>query len=328
MDPILIRTLADIVRNGAPLLIAGLGEMITERAGVVNLSLDGTILLAAMAAFAVALETSSIGLGIGAAMLVGMLIALIIIASSVFLRLDQIAVGFVLTLLAADLSTFVGRDYANLPGQQVEIPYAPVPVLKDIEFLGIGEIFFQHNLLIYFSVVLLFVVWAFIYHTRPGLQLRGLGEHPQAAYVRGIRVQFWRFVYVAIGGALVGLAGATYSLSIRLGWKENLTIGNGWIALAIVIFGGWRPFRVAFGVYLIVGLRALALELQKEATLNIPVQIINMTPWVLMLLTLMFVSSGFAEWLLRLIPERARPFFQGALRANPPAALGTNFEKE
>lgn len=328
MDPILVRTLADIVRNGAPLLIAGLGEMITERAGVVNLSLDGTILLAAMAAFAVALETSSIGLGIGAAMLVGMLIALIIIASSVFLRLDQIAVGFVLTLLAADLSTFLGRDYANLPGQAVEIPYAPVPVLQDIEFLGIGEIFFQHNLLIYFSVVLLFVVWLFIYHTRPGLQLRGLGERPQAAYVRGIRVQFWRFVYVAIGGALVGLAGATYSLSIRLGWKENLTIGNGWIALAIVIFGGWRPFRVAFGVYLIVGLRALALELQQHETLNIPVQIINMTPWVLMLLTLMFVSSGFAEWLLRLIPERARPFFQGTLRANPPAALGTNFEKE
>jgi ABC-type uncharacterized transport system permease subunit len=326
MDPILISTLADIVRNGAPLLIASLGEMITERAGVVNLSLDGTILLAAMAAFAVSLETGSLGLGIGAAMLVGMLIALIIISASVFLRLDQIAVGFVLTLLAADLSTFLGRDYANLPGK--EIPFAPIPYLSDIEFLGIGEIFFQHNLLIYFSVVLLFVVWAFIYHTRPGLQLRGLGEHPRAAYVRGIRVQFWRFVYVGIGGALVGLAGATYSLSIRLGWKENLTVGNGWIALAIVIFGAWRPFRVAFGVYLIVGLRALALELQKEATLDIPVQIINMTPWVLMLLTLMFVSSGFAEWLLRLIPEQVRPLFQGALRANPPAALGTNFEKE
>ncbi len=325
MDPVLISTLADIVRGAAPLLIASQGELITERAGVVNLSLDGTILLAAMAAFAVSYTTESVTMGLAVAMLVGMVVALIIMASSVFLRLNQIAVGFILTLLCADLSAFLGRDYANEPGQ--EIPYAPIPVLKDIP--TIGEIFFQHNVLIYFSVLLIFIVWFWMYHTRSGLALRGLGERPEAAYVRGVRVQVWRFIYVAIGGALVGLAGATFSLSVKLGWKENLTLGQGWIALAIVIFGAWRPFRIAFGAYLIIGLRSLALYLQKEeGLLDLPVQIINMTPWVLMLVTLMFVSSGAAEALLVLVPEKWRPGVQRFIRAKPPAALGTNFDKD
>lgn len=325
MDQALIDTLAGIVRGAAPILIASQGELLTERAGVVNLSLDGTILLAAMTGFAVAFTSGSIGLGIAAAMLIGMVVALIVISASVFLRLDQIAIGFVLTLLCADLSTFLGRDYTDKPGRSVEIPYWSIPVLKDIPI--IGEIFFQHNILIYFSFVLVFLVWFWIYHTRYGLELRGLGERPQAAYVRGIRVQVWRFIYVAVGGALVGLAAATYSLSVKLGWSENLTLGQGWIALAIVIFGAWRPFRIAFGAYLIAGLESLALYIQKEQLLDLPVQIINMTPWVLMLLTLAFVSGGMAETLLILFPERWRPTVQRFLRANPPAALGTNFDK-
>jgi simple sugar transport system permease protein len=253
-----------------------------------------------------------------------MLVALIVIASSVFLKLNQIAVGFVLTLLCADLSTFFGRDYANKPGE--EIPYAPIPLLENIP--TVGEILFQHNILIYFSIGLVALVWFWMYHTRPGLSLRGLGEQPRAAYVRGTRVQLWRFVYVAFGGALVGLAGATYSLSVKLGWKENLTLGNGWIALAIVIFGGWRPFYIAFGAYLIVGLRSLALFLQQEDLLGLPIQIINLTPWVLMLLTLMFVTSGLAEYLLVIVPPRWRPAAQRFLRASPPAALGTAFERD
>ncbi len=323
MDPVLVSTLAGIVRSASPLLIASQGELITERAGVVNLSLDGTILLSAMAAFAVSFTTGSVILGVLAAMLIGMVVALIIIASSVFLKLNQIAVGFVLTLLCADLSTFLGRQYANQRGES--IPHGPIPILEDLG--TVGEIFFQHNVTTYFSIVLVILVWFWLYHTRPGLALRGLGERPEASYVRGVRVQLWRFIYVAIGGALVGLAGATYSLDVRLGWKENLTLGDGWIALAIVIFGAWRPYRIAFGAYLIVGLRSLALYLQKEQLLDLPVQIINTTPWVLMLLTLMFVSSGMAEYLLVLFPKPWRPTAQRFLRANPPAALGTNFEK-
>ena len=325
-DAPLVNTLAEIVGTAAPLLIAAQGELITERAGVVNLSLDGSILLAAVAAFAVAIETGSTEAGILAAMVVGMIIALIIITANVLLRVDQIAVGFVLTLLAADLSSYVGRDYSGLPGGDVEIPSLAIPLLEDIPILG--KIFFQHNLMVYFSFLLVAFIWIWIYRTAPGLSLRALGERPTAAFVRGTRVQFWRYVYVAIGGALVGLAGAGFSLNVNLGWREGLTSGQGWIALAIVIFGTWKPNRILLGAYLIVGLRSLALFLQRQDQLNLAVSVINMTPWLLMLLTLMFVASGFANNLLVLLPERWRPAAARFLRSDPPAALGTAFEKE
>jgi len=326
MDSELILTFAGIVSAAAPLLIAAQGELITERAGVVNLSLDGSILLAAVAAFAVAIETDSTLAGVLVAMLVGMLVALIIIGSNVFLGVNQIAVGFVLTLLCADLSAYVGKDYVGLSGGDVEIPYAPIPLLEDIPILG--EIFFQHNIMIYFSLILVGLVWFWIYRTSAGLSLRALGERPTAAYVRGTRVQLMRFVYVALGGALIGLAGAAYSLSIKLGWREGLTAGEGWIALAIVIFGTWKPTRIMFGAFLIVGLRSFALYLQRQDQLDLPIHIINMTPWLLMLLTLMFVASGLAAYLVIFMPDRIKPTMQKILRSDPPGALGTAFERE
>ncbi|HLA44543.1 MAG TPA: ABC transporter permease [Aggregatilineales bacterium] len=327
MNDELISTLAGVVSAAAPLLIAAQGELITERAGVVNLSLNGSILLAAMAAFAIALETNSTEMGILAAMIVGMVVALVIISANVFLSVNQIAVGFVLTLLCADLAAFLGQDYAGLPGGDIEIPYLAVPVLQDIPV--IGEIFFQHNLMVYFSFVLVAVVWFWIYRTSPGLSLRALGERPSAGYVRGLKVQQMRFVYVAIGGALIGLAGAAYSLDYVLGWRETSPVdGQGWIALAIVIFGTWKPFRILLGAYLIRGLGALALYLQTQDQLDLPIHIINMVPWLLMLLTLMFVASGVADYLVVLMPESWRPAARRFLRSDPPAALGTAFEKE
>lgn len=326
MNDVLIRTLAEILASAAPLVIASQGELITERAGVVNLSLDGTILLAAMAAFAVAVETGSTEAGLLSAMLVGMIIALIIIAANVFLSVNQIAVGFVLTLLCADLSNYLGQPYVSAPGGEVEISGMPIPVLQDIPI--IGEIFFNQNIFVYFSFILVIVVWFWIYRTRPGLTLRALGERPSAAYVRGLPVQGLRFLYVAIGGALVGLAGAAYSLNVQLGWEEGLTLGQGWIALAIVIFGTWKPFRIMAGAYLIVGLRSLALYLQRQETLNLSVHILNMIPWLLMLLTLMFVASGVAEYLIRWLPARWRTPARQLLRADPPAALGQAFHRE
>jgi simple sugar transport system permease protein len=326
MNSELINTLAGVVGAAAPLLIAAQGELITERAGVVNLSLDGTILLAAMTAFVIAMESGSNELGILAAMLVGMIVALIIITANVTLGVNQIAVGFVLTLLGADLSAYLGRNYTGLAAAKVEISAAHIPLLKDIPVLG--EIFFQQNLMVYFSILLVIAVWFWIYRTRAGLSLRALGERPSAAYVRGTRVQLGRFIYVAIGGALVGMAGAAYSLDVELGWRENSTLGQGWIALAIVIFGTWKPFRVMLGAYLIVGLRAFALYLQRENQLDLPINIINMTPWLLMLLTLMFVASGFAEYIVLLFPERWRASLRSFLRSDPPAALGRAFEKE
>ena len=315
-------TLRGIVRAAAPIVIAGQGELITERSGVINLSLDGSIMLSAMTAHAIARDTGSLPQAILAAMLVGAAVALIVVFSSIALKLNQVAVGFILTILCADLANFLGKPHFNQPGK--EMPHTPIPLLKDIPLLG--PMLFDHNVLIYFSLILTLLVWFYIYRTRPGLTLRSIGEQPEAAFVRGTPVQVLRYVYAMLGGALVGLAGATYSLSVKLGWKEDLS-GEGWIALAIVIFGLWVPGRVALGAYLIVGLRSIAIDLQDNNVIDLPSQIVNMLPWFLMILTLLVATSGVLERVVRYTPDRFKPVMRRFLRAAPPRALGTTFEK-
>ena len=315
-------TLRGIVRAAAPIVIAGQGELLTERSGVINLSLDGTVMLAAMTAHAVVRETGSLTTAVLAAMAVGAAIAFIVVFSSIALRLNQVAVGFILTILAADLAVFLGKPHFNQPGK--EIPHAPIPILKDIPILG--PVLFDHNILIYFSLFLTVAVWFYIYRTRPGLTLRSIGEQPEAAFVRGTPVNPLRYAYTLLGGALVGLAGATYSLSVKLGWKEDLS-GEGWIALAIVIFGLWVPWRVALGAYLIVGLRSVAIDLQDNNVIDLPAQIVNMLPWTLMIITLLLATSGVLTKLDRYTPDRFKPMMRRFTRAAPPQALGVPFEK-
>lgn len=321
-DP-LLNTLNSIVANATPLLIASLGETVTERAGVINLSLDGSLMLSAMVGFVAGLASQNVLVGIAAAMLTGALVALLVAFGSITLRQDQVAVGFVLTLLTADLALFLGENYTRIRG--VTVPYMPVPFLSDVPV--IGKIFFDHDLLTYFSFVLMIGLWFWLFHTRPGLAHRAVGERPAAAFARGTNVNLLRYLYTAMGGALVGLAGAAYSLSVKPGWQTPPTMaGDGWIALAIVIFGGWHPFRVALGVYLLVALRALASTIQR--TTDIPLVLINGVPWVLMILTLLLVSSGLLERLLRLLPEGVQNRLRAVLRSDPPAGLGTTFHPE
>ncbi len=315
-------TLRGIVRAAAPIVIAGQGELITERSGVINLSLDGTVMLSAMTAHAVVRNTGDLTTAVLAAMGVGAAIAFIVVFSSIALKLNQVAVGFILTILAADLAVFLGKPHFNQPGK--EIPHAPIPILKDIPL--VGPVLFDHNILIYFSLFLTVAVWFYIYRTRPGLTLRSIGEQPEAAFVRGTPVNLLRYAYTLLGGALVGLAGATYSLSVKLGWKEDLS-GEGWIALAIVIFGLWAPWRVALGAYLIVGLRSVAIDLQDNNVIDLPAQIVNMLPWTLMIITLLLATSGVLTKLDRYTPERFKPMMQRFTRAAPPQALGVPFEK-
>ncbi len=315
-------TLRGVVRAAAPIVIAGQGELITERSGVINLSLDGSIMLSAMMAHAVVRETGSLVYAVLAAMAAGAAVAFIVVFSSIALRLNQVAVGFVLTVLCADLAIFLGKPHFNQPGKAM--PHLPIPVLSDIPL--IGPVLFDHNVLVYFSLILVGIVWFYIYRTRYGLILRAIGEQPEAAFVRGTRVQLLRYVYTLVGGSLVGLAGATYSLSVKLGWKEDLS-GEGWIALAIVIFGLWVPVRVALGAYLIVGLRTVAIDLQGNHVIDLPSQIVNMLPWILMIITLMVATSGVLERVVRYAPDRFKPAVRRFLRAAPPRALGTPFEK-
>ncbi len=324
MDDNLINILNSVVANATPLVIAGIGETITERAGVVNLSLDGSLALAAMIGFVTALTTQSVILGMIAAMIAGALIALIIAVAGIELRQDQVAVGFVLTLLAADLAQFLGQNYTRIPGPT--LPYVPIPVLRDIPV--VGEIFFNHEPLVYLSYALIFVTWYALFHTRSGLAHRAVGERPAAAFARGTNVNRLRYFYTILGGALVGLAGAAYSLAVKPGWSTPPVMrGDGWIALAIVIFAGWHPFRVVLGAYLFAGLRSLASAIQRSPDIQIPLVLLNGLPWLLMIITLVLVSGGAVERLLNIMPRPLQKAMRTVLRSDPPAALGTRFDE-
>ncbi|KPK01853.1 MAG: amino acid ABC transporter permease, partial [Anaerolineae bacterium SG8_19] len=242
----LINILDSIVRNSAPLIIAVTGETITERSGVVNLSLDGTMLMAAMLGFVVGLESGNVWLGFLAGATIGAFFAFIIAFGSIRLRQNQVAIGFVLALLGNDLSAFLGQNYTRIPGPVVQ--HFGIPILKDIPI--IGPILFDQDLVVYFAFVLVFISWWYLNRTQQGLHLRGAGERPEAAFARGVHVNRVRYLYTIIGGALVGIAGASYSLDIKIGWSEGHTEGLGWIALAIVIFGGWSPIGGALGALL------------------------------------------------------------------------------
>lgn len=331
-DSELIAQLATVMLSSSPLIIAVVGETITERVGVVNLSLDGTILLAAMASFVVAFEADGylqsgtalpILLGFLVAALVGALFAFIVAFGSIRLRRDQVAIGFVLTLLGDDLSRFLGQHHTRIVGPAVT--RWPIPVLKDIPI--IGPIFFDQGPVVYFAIVITFVAWWWIFRTQPGLKLRGVGERPAAAFARGVNVNRLRYVYALVGGGLVGIAGAAYSLRVRLGWSDAHTLGLGWIALAIVIFGGWYPMRAALGVILFTLLNNLATNLQ-SALPNFPLILLNSVQWILMIGVLLLIGGDLPDRLLAVTPAGLRPVVERMLRVQPPAALGTAFVEE
>ena len=327
----LLLGLAGVLTAAAPILFAVLGETITERAGVINLSLNGTILLAAMAGFATAVNTNSLVLGFLAGMLVGGLVGLVVAFCSISLHQSQVAVGFVLALLCRDLSYFLGNPYMGLAGPRLSS--LPIPGLEKIPYLG--TLVFRQDWMTYISILLIFIIYLFIYKTRPGLMLRGIGERPSAAYSRGANVNRMRYLYTIIGSMLVGLAGPVYSLSVKAGWKGTISglDGIGWIALSITIFGGWNPLRAAFGAYLFAFLQWLGLILQPQLP-NIPSQVLQVAPFPLMILTLLFVNIGNAEWVERVLASMNEPTRRvatrllRALRASPPASLGVPFKPD
>ena len=327
----LVIGLAGVLFAAAPVLFAVIGETFSERAGVINLSMNGTILLSAMGGFAVSVRTESLLLGFLTGLLIGAAVALIVAFASITLKQSQVAVGFVLALVCRDLSYFLGNPYMGAAGPR--LPSMPIPGLVNIPI--IGPLFFNQDVMTYLSYVLIALAWWWIFRTRPGLMLQGIGERPAAAFVRGANVNLMRYVYTVVGGAIMGLAGPTYSLSVKAGWKGTISglDGIGWIALAITIFGGWNPLRAAFGAYLFALLQWLGLVLQPSLP-NIPSQVLQVAPFPLMILTLLLVNIGNAEWVertLAALPEPTRRFLAKmlrAMRASPPAALGVPFETD
>ncbi len=330
-NSVLLISLGGVLASAAPILFAVIGETISERAGVLNLSMNGLILIAAMGSFAVALATNSVVLGFVAGAAIGGLVALVVAFASLTLGQSQVAVGFVLAMLCRDLSYFLGSPIMGKVGPRIS--QVPIPLLDRIPILG--PLFFQQDVMTYLSFVLIFASWFFIFRTRPGLVLRGMGEKPAAAYIRGENVSRLQYVYAIVGGAIAGLAGPIYSLSVKAGWKGTISglDGIGWIVLSITIFGGWNPFRAAFGAYLFAFLQWLGLVLQPSLP-SVPSQVLQVAPFPLMILTLLLVNIGNAEWVdrtLARLPENVRRDISRVLRAlnaKPPASLGEPFKKE
>ena len=323
MDSAMI--LAGVVAGAAPIVLAAIGETITEKSGLINLSLDGSILLSAMAAFVVSYKTQSLAAGFAAGAMTGAAVAAIIAVFSIYLKLSQVAVGFVLALMTRDLAYFLGNPYSRIHGPQVTP--LPVPYLSDIPF--IGPVLFQHNITVYGSLLAIGLSGWYVYHTSYGLKLRSVGENPVASYARGIHPHGVQMIHAIIGGLLVGLGGAVFSLSAKPGWgRPQGAEGTGWIALALVIFGGWNPVKAAAGAYLFALLQVMGIYFQGWFP-SIPTQVFQTAPFPLMIFILVLMYAGQQES-VRILAQN-RPWLKSILRffsAAAPTALGKSFHQQ
>src|SRR5512138_1685767 len=259
MDPIII--LQAGVASGTVLLFAALGEVLAERSGVMNLGVEGMMLIGAMSAFSTTIATGNPWLGVLVAMIVAGLLSQIHAFIVITLQADQVVSGLALTLLGAGISLVLGEGLSKA-GTVSLMPNFSIPLLVQIPILG--PIFFKNqSVLVYIGYLLTPLAWYYINRTRPGLHLRAVGEYPSAADALGINVFRMRYLYVFVGGVLAGLAGATISLAVSPGWFSELTTGGqGWIAVGLVIFAQWDPVRAAVGSYAFGALRRLILDIQ------------------------------------------------------------------
>lgn len=293
--------------TGTPLLIATIGELMTERAGVLNLGVEGMMLAGALAGFVVAYHTNNPWLGLLIAMLAGGVLSLLHGLVAISLRGDQVVSGLALTFVGRGLTAVLGAPYVpirNVP----RLPTLELPFLQGIPVLE--ALFARQNVIFYLGGLLIPLTWFVIHRTRLGLHLRAVGEYPAAADAAGIRVNLLRYGYVFVGGALAGMAGAALSLAVTPLWIEDMTAGQGWIAVGLVIFARWDPWRAALGAYIFGALFRMPLDLQA-------------VPW------LPFASNPILGVWLRMIPY-AFPIIVLAFtsravvrrRLGAPAALG------
>jgi general nucleoside transport system permease protein len=300
---LLLSVLTAAVVTGTTFLLASLGALLNERVGILNLGVEGMMLTGAVSGFMVAHSTHSPWLGALAAMVAGALLAAIHAFLTIGLRANQVGSGLALTIFGGGFSAYMGR---SLAGQPLTTPFKAVaiPLLAKIPVLG--EILFHQNPLVYLGYILVPLLWWWLYRTRPGLSLRAVGENPAAADAVGIRVARTRYLYVMLGGALCGLAGAHLSIAVTPNWVEGMTAGRGWVAVALVIFAGWDPVRAAGGALLFGGVEALAPRLQ-AAGVTLPPAILAMAPYLLTIVALAFASRG---------------------RSRIPGALGLAYDRE
>ena len=284
INPVLL--LAALMSAATPLLVAATGELVVERAGVLNLGVEGMMILGAIAGFIVAVHSGSPVLGfIGAAAGGAMLSLLFAFLTQVALA-NQVASGLGLTLFGLGLSALMGQSYLGVkPPRMGDLDLGP---LADIPFLG--PVLFQHDAMVYVGLAIVGAVWATLRYTRAGLILRAVGENHDAAHALGYKVKRIRTLAIVFGGACAGMGGAYISLIRVPQWTEGMTAGMGWIALALVVFASWKPGRVILGAYLFGGITQLQLNLQ-GAGVAIPVEYLAMSPYVVTILVLVILSA-------------------------------------
>lgn len=313
---LIIELLASGILYGTPLMIAALGELLAERSGVLNLGVEGMMLMGAVAAFWVSRRMGGSSLialpvAIVVAAVVGMLMAVIHAFMTITLRANQIVSGLALTIFAgaAGLSSYV----AYLSGLGGEAGHH---VLHSIDVFGLaglpalGPLIFHENALVYVSWLMVIAVAFYLYRTRPGLHLRSVGEDPGAADAMGINVVRYRYLHTIAGGAFAGIAGSFYTLAISPVWSDGITNGAGWIAIALVIFAFWRPGLVIVGAYLFGVITSLGPNLQARGV-SLPPEVFSALPYLMTVVVLVFIASSWGRGLL------------GA-----PSALGVPYSRE
>jgi len=298
-----VLTLLTIVTAATPLVYAGIGELVVERSGVLNLGLEGLLLGGAVAAFAVAHLSGSATLGILAGLGAGMLLSALFAFLTLTLQSSQVATGLALTIFGIGLSALIGQPLVGIAF--AGLPQLSVPVLSSVPVLG--PLLFQHDILVYGSFALVAAVAWFLTRTRAGLVLRAVGDSPEAAHALGYPVIRVRYAATLFGGACAGLGGAYLSLVYTPMWVENMSAGRGWIALALVVFAVWQPARLLFGAYLFGGISILQLHGQAMG-LSVPSQLMSMLPYATTILVLVLISRD-----------------GGRIRRNAPASIGKPF---
>lgn len=293
--------LLTVVTAATPLLIAALGELVVERSGVLNLGVEGMMIVGAATGFAVAMLTGSTLLGILAAIAAGMALSAVFAGLTLGLAANQVATGLALALAGGGLAGLIGQSFVG--ARRDPIAKVAVPYLSDIP--GIGRLLFAQDPLVYASFALVAGIWWFLFRSRAGLVLRAVGESHGAAHALGYSVLKIRFLAVLFGGGCAGLAGAYIALAYTPFWSPGMTAGRGWIALAIVVFASWLPLRAALGAYLFGGVTVLQLHAQAHG-LGIPSQLMSALPYLATILVLVVISA------------RRRS-------AQAPASLGTPF---
>ncbi len=299
--------IAATLNAGTILALAGLGLLINERAGIVNLGAEGLMLVAAVAGFATAVHTGSDWAAFAAGIAAGALLAAVFGILVIWLNTNQYATGLALSLFGAGFSAFVGIRYTQ--ERLSERSRFEVPVLADIPF--VGPALFKHHPMVYVALAVTLALAYFLYRSRAGLVLRAVGESPESAHALGVPVRRIRLLAVMAGGALCGLAGAYVSVIYTPLWVEGMIAGKGWIALALTTFATWRPARVLLGAYLFGGVTMLQFALQGEGV-QLPSQVLTMLPYLATIAVLVLISRNASFIKINMPASLGKPFFPGA----------------